>query len=369
MQPSDRTKYDPKIDVLRACAFLMVASVHFAVTDWTDSIPDRHLVIDTVALGLIHTGWLGVPLFLFISGYSLGLGKTGSDYRLDVRQFFANRVLRIYPIWIVCILLLMQFNNLSGGTVIRLLLMQTQDLPPKTAFNIAWSIQLEWVCYLLFPVLLIAVRTNKFVLFYVAFLLFRIGFISHQAQPMWTWSYDTVFGEGTVFLTGIFAASLPKIKGTAVAWGCFLAGTAMFCGIAIFIWKMGGYQEAHGDAMVIFFALMPELLAGIFFLMVRGYLAIDPGLKQNPISAVRYSMHRVLMHVGQVSYSGYMFSLFVMSFVIRAVTFVHPGGWAPLVVAFTIYITILIAFATVTFNVIEMPFLKIRRVYALKPSD
>ena len=73
MEPTDRSNYDPRIDVLRAFACGMVAIVHFSVPTWTNGIVDHHLVIDTVALGLIHTGWLGVPMFLFISGFSLAL--------------------------------------------------------------------------------------------------------------------------------------------------------------------------------------------------------------------------------------------------------------------------------------------------------
>jgi len=43
----------------------MVAVVPFSVPVWTNPIVERGYGLDTVVLGLIHTGWLGVPLFLF----------------------------------------------------------------------------------------------------------------------------------------------------------------------------------------------------------------------------------------------------------------------------------------------------------------
>jgi peptidoglycan/LPS O-acetylase OafA/YrhL len=106
LEPTDRSQYDPRLDVIRACACGMVAIVHFSVPTWTDPIVDRGLVIDTVALSLIHTGWPGVPLFLFVSGYSLALAKTHRTYQLDKKQFFINRALRMFPVWIAAILIL-----------------------------------------------------------------------------------------------------------------------------------------------------------------------------------------------------------------------------------------------------------------------
>lgn len=125
LEPTDRSRYDPRIDVVRAFACGMVAVVHSSVPTWTNAVVERGFVLDTVALGLIHTGWLGVPLFLFISGYSLALNKTHDNYELDKKQFFINRVLRIFPVWIVCILILSLTHKLTGINVFTLLLMQT----------------------------------------------------------------------------------------------------------------------------------------------------------------------------------------------------------------------------------------------------
>jgi peptidoglycan/LPS O-acetylase OafA/YrhL len=372
MEPTDRSKYDPRIDIVRACAFLMVAIVHFSVTQWTDSIPDHHLVIDTVALGLIHTGWLGVPLFLFVSGYSLGLGKTGPNYVLDVKQFFVNRVLRIFPIWIVCVLCMAFTQKLSGINVFTLLLLQTQDVPANTAFGLAWSLQLEFTCYLFFPLLLVAVATSRkmLLLYYALFFVFRLNVWYSPAAVLWGMSYDTVFGEGTIFLTGIFTASLAPITDRTKARLYLWSGLAVFCVIAVFVWKSGGYQNPSGLWIGRFFLVMPEVLAITFFVMLRGWLAkvateprrVSTGQK------IRSFAFKAFTHLGKVSYSAYLFSLHVIWFWTYTFPFMKPGGWHELIPACLSYLLCVWGFATITYNTIELPFLNMRKKYVRPPE-
>lgn len=326
MEPTDRSNYDPRIDVLRAFACEMVAIVHFSVPLWTDHIPDRHLVIDTVALGVIHTGWLGVPLFLFISGFSLALNKTHPNYELDNTQFFINRILRIFPVWIVCILILTLTKSLAGINVFTLLLLQAQDIPSSTAFGLAWSIQLEFMCYLLFPVLLSAVASRENILpFFAFFLLVRLWMFFVPTKMMWQLSYSTVFGGGTIFLADIFTSSLPPLKDKRIAKLYLASGVAAFCFIAVFIHKMGGYQTGQGRLIHGFFLFLPEILAATVFLIMRGTITHvsdapdqtgDAAILslQRTMQSFRGAVFNALAHCGRVSYSAYMFSLFTMDF-------------------------------------------------------
>lgn len=374
MEPTDRSKYDPRIDVLRGIAFLLVAIVHFSVPTWTNHIPDRGLVIDTIALGLIHTGWIGVPMFLFLSGYSLALGKCHSSYELDKKQFFINRVLRIYPIWIVCILILTFNHKISGLNVFTLLLMQTQDIPPSTAFNIAWSIQLEWMCYLLFPVLLAAVATRKNLLMFFAFFLFvRLWQYYVSATITMNWGYSTVFGGGTIFLLGIYTASLEPLRKLAQARLYTFSGVAFLCAMAVFIWKSGGYQAPQGRLIHVFFMFMPEAFASTMFLLMRGVTRrLDEGEEPSKLfhgalgaalAQCRKAVFDTFVHIGRVSYSAYMFSLFTLDMTQRLLAFVTPSGWVSLIIAFSMYLAFLIMFSTASFHAIEMPFLALRRRY------
>lgn len=375
MEPTDRSKYDPRIDVLRAFACGMVAIVHTSVPTWTNPIADHHLIIDTVALGIIHTGWLGVPLFLFLSGFSLALNKTHSNYELDKKQFFINRVLRIYPIWFTCILILSFTHKLTGINVFTLLLMQTQDIPTATAFGIAWSLKLEFMCYLLYPVMLAAVATRKNILpFFAFFFLIRVWMYMVPTQWAWELAYSTVFGGGTIFLAGMFTASLPPLRDKKLARIHLSAGIILFCAVAVFIHKMGGYQTAQGKLIHVFYMIMPEVIAGTVFLIVRGTVTRISNVGGSFGAAAVPSLHRAmksvgsavfnaLAHFGRVSYSAYIFSLFTLDFTSRVFSFIKPHGWLSMIVMWVLYFAALTTFATVSFYAIEMPFLALRRRY------
>lgn len=77
MEPTKPSSYIPQIDIIRAFAFLLVVLVHFTVPTWNSVIPNNQSFPREVMESLIRQGWLGVSLFLFISGYSLSIGKTG----------------------------------------------------------------------------------------------------------------------------------------------------------------------------------------------------------------------------------------------------------------------------------------------------
>ena len=371
MEPSDRSKYDPRLDALRAIAFLLVAIVHFSVPDWTDPLLGRQGIawlLGAVPLAIIKTGWLGVPLFLFISGYSLALGKARADYVLDKKQFYVNRVLRIFPVWIICILLLTYTNHLSGANVFTLLLLQTQDIPATTAFNLAWSIQLEFMCYLLFPIFLaLAIQRKGILANYSFFLLVRIFLYDQAAPQVWLLSYGTIFGGATIFLSGILTASLPPIKSRPLKHVHWMLGIALFCCLTVIIDNSGGYQTPNNNYIRWVFAFMPEILSGVIFLILRGVLTNDAGRRsygRSPILALaKDTTFGLFVHIGKVSYSGYMFSLLVMGFTSRIFDFIQPSGWHALGIAFFLYLCVLILFATASYQAIEMPFLRMRRKY------
>jgi peptidoglycan/LPS O-acetylase OafA/YrhL len=360
----------------------MVATVHFSFPTWTDTIPDRGWIIDTIALGIIHTGWLGVPLFLFISGFSLALGKCHDDYALDKKQFFINRFLRIFPIWIVCILIMSQTNSLSGANVLTLLFLQAQDIPVPNAFSLAWSIQLEFMCYLLFPIILtvVANKRRSLVYLYLFFLLVRVWLYYTPSLFVWVLSYNSVFGGATLFLTGIVTSSLPRIRERKIALVHLGAGLALFFLIAVFVWKSGGYQAPVGAAIHVFFVVQPEILSAVIFLIVRG--SITQALRSGTHTGAGAipDVHRALRsfgdfvfnalaHFGRVSYSAYMFSLFTLDFTSRIFGFIKPGGWSHLIPALALYFVVLTVFSTVSFHAIEMPFLSMRKRYVHRERE
>lgn len=366
MENSTNT-YIPQIDVMRAVAFSLVAIAHFSGPPWIDSIHDPNFV-ERIILSIIQTGWIGVSLFLFLSGYSLSINKTGPGYELNVKQFFINRVLRIFPVWFTCILLLKWSNNLSGTTFWSLVFLNIQDMPPSTAFGLAWSIQLEFFCYMLFPVLLSYLNNRRqLALMYATFLAFRVMLYFVPPDELHKLSYSTIFGCGTVFLSGMVARKFMETNSPIKRRVLSLAPWSIACAIVLligllhFIATHGNYGYPVGRAIANIFLIMPEITSVIFALIVVPYFLRGAANSKGSLA------NKVGAHVGRVSYSAYMFSLFTLDLFMHVMkedfNNFSPGGWMPYLTELVMYLALLIGFSTLTFYTIEKPFLSRRHRY------
>lgn len=363
MQPSDKKNYDYRIDLIRAIACGLVAIVHFGVPTWTSKMVEFGFMADTAALALINTGWIGVTIFLFISGYSLSLNKYDSSYvRLDFKQYFINRFLRIMPLWIVCITILIISHKINGQTAINLFLLQLQDLPPSTAFNIGWSLQLEVACYFLFPIFYLALKRNdnkQILSFYLFFVGMRLWVAYLPSTALFQWSYASIFGGATIFLTGMLAAKLKTLNKGVLSKSLMYFGILLLIMFTVLMWKSGGYQNPAGFRSKIIIILMPEILSVILLFIVKGFLTESPVALEK-----RNYLYRYFCYFGKISYSAYLLSLFNLDLCQRIFAFVTPSGWISFFIFSILYFGMLTILASISFNAIEKPFLELRKKYA-----
>jgi hypothetical protein len=197
-------------------------------------------------------------------------------------------------------------------------------------------------------------------------------------QMIWQLSYATIFGGGTIFLTGILTSSLPPVKDRKLARIYLTAGVILFCLVAVFIHRMGGYQTGQGRRIHIFFLFMPEILSATVYLVMRGTIteiskvasgdAAIPTLHR-AMKSFRSAVFNALAHFGRVSYSAYMFSLFTLDFTRRVFDFIKPSGWLSMISSWILYFLVLTLFSTVSFYAIELPFLHMRRRYLRKKPE
>jgi peptidoglycan/LPS O-acetylase OafA/YrhL len=128
--------------------------------------------------GLSPSGYLGVDLFFVLSGFIIaynyadaGLAADGARYR----QFLWRRLARIYPVYLVALLLTVAAVAALApwGIALRksahftvegfwasVLMVQSWTLPVPRVWNVpGWSVSAEWAAYLSFP--LIAARVRR----------------------------------------------------------------------------------------------------------------------------------------------------------------------------------------------------------------
>jgi len=147
------------IDGLRGTAVVMVILAHFYPRAYSFGLPRW---ADCFSLG-----YLGVHLFLLLSGFCVAWAYLGSPPRpFSVADFAKRRALRILPAYYVALLISAALAAPDYGAVefARQLLVHAvmlHNLSPSTAlaFNPPfWSLALECQLYVCFPLMLLAYR-------------------------------------------------------------------------------------------------------------------------------------------------------------------------------------------------------------------
>ena len=144
--------YVPALDGFRGLAILVVVLSHYG-------------------LGHLIPGGFGVTLFFFISGFlitRLLIAEYEKDRRIDLKNFYLRRVLRLYPALIVMVTMAVGFTmfmdcGFQPGEVLSTLFyyrnyyMLYGDAAGSAncthIFDITWSLSIEEHFYLFFPLL------------------------------------------------------------------------------------------------------------------------------------------------------------------------------------------------------------------------
>lgn len=199
-------KHNSGIDVLRGLAIFSVILLHvnirvpFSTTLIGGAMPDSIYKI------LFWSGYYGVCIFFVISGFLIttsSLNKWGELPKLSLRGFYTMRFARIMPL-LAALLVVLSVFHLSGvnGFVINpeqtslgraifaALTFHINWLEIKTgylpgAWDVLWSLSIEEVFYLFFPLVFLVLRKEK----YFIFLVLAFIIISPFARTVWFLDY------------------------------------------------------------------------------------------------------------------------------------------------------------------------------------
>ncbi|MYM67022.1 acyltransferase family protein [Pseudoduganella sp. FT55W] len=160
MMHSDSSSRLVGLDTLRALAIALVLMSHY--NGFVRQAPGFG------ALGSI--GWAGVDLFFVLSGYLIGnqlLAPLSRGESLDLRIFFARRLLRTLPNYyvVLAIYLLLRDSPIAGKTMSPvwrfLTFTQNFGMHYGETFTHSWSLCIEEQFYLVLPLALIALVRRK----------------------------------------------------------------------------------------------------------------------------------------------------------------------------------------------------------------
>lgn len=312
----------PCLDAYRAIGMTMVLLIHAAF-----------------ATGFDKRSWLGpyvarfdvaVPMFFVISGFLLYLPYVRElldGRRVDLRDYYRRRALRIFPAyWVAVIAITVIFGLQVDGVrqlVANLLLLPAfGSTEPYLVFP-SWSIGVELSFYLVLPLYAVALHRRlatrppasrvRGMLWgaaglYVAGELFRIAVVSigpswEGRSLLWFPMYVEYFAIGMAVAVGVVATRDGDRLPAPIAWLARRPAVSWLCGFAVFfaVAQLTPPEAPFGLSGAEY--LPRQLSYGVisFFFLLPGFFGDQ---RQGTIRAVLRS--RPLAYLGAISYSFYL---------------------------------------------------------------
>jgi peptidoglycan/LPS O-acetylase OafA/YrhL len=292
-----------RLDAIRGLAALLVVEVHLSQTYFQNQFV-------TNLYPILDLGKHGVAIFFALSGYLLANSFVQGVNISQTRRYFIRRFLRIYPAYIVCLVVLAIVQEPSSFQLTtHALLIHGFWSSTFGAINYPfWSLSVEWCYYLLLPFLaLCSNRKIKHVSFFViilsiiwqavgGFLRTRYGFDSQGdwISRLYPLTGSSAFLVGMLYRRQIFTEKWIKaICGIGLTWVLIEFGSVT---ISVF----SGETVISKGISTIFHGAFGYLIYGMFFILL-----VETG-------SLRF---KALSGIGVASYSLYLWHLPILQLV------------------------------------------------------
>lgn len=350
--------YNPRIDQLRWLAATLVFLYHFH-GEWRGL---GGAAIASPWLGLVTEGHTGVGLFFTLSGF-LFMQIALHQKTIVYRDFMRNRFLRIFPLF---------FTIFMVATSIGRDKFQPQDIFYLLATNLgfaptsisvitgaAWCISLEFLFYAIFPFMArFAMERGARYLVNLLALLFFFKLAAYTVNDKSTLMYFSTFvGRFDQFLIGMLAAMLYQRHRAALhsnaLWLLPLAA-ALAVGNSALQSQVASFNPQSTSA---FWIVWSSMESGVWACVILGWVSFEKALPA--------WLERTLNHGGKVSFSFYLLHMAVLHVLALAVGTARITGvmWLDGALMLAVAYAATWGMATLSYNTIEEPFLRMRRGY------
>ena len=366
----------PGLDGLRGAAILAVLVCHYS--HW---LPRTY-----AAVGVLEFGWAGVDLFFVLSGFLItGILLDAKGTPHFFRNFYARRVLRIFPLYYGFLAVVLLVLVLVGGSP---QLWRAQPwlwtytanywIPVQKTWSVwsemlipLWSLSVEEQFYLVWPLVVFLFSQRALVWICVGVivgalvlrLVLTAGGVSYFEVYTWTPTRADALAAGA-----LVALLLRQPDGER-----FVRKLAKFTGpialVLLLIFSGGFDPTRHPWLRVFLYSILAMLLAALLFWSIDA-----SSLRGIP---KRFYELRILRAIGMYSYGIYIFHLplaYMSEYALMKRGWFNPkgGSWlaAFAMIALNMLLVGIVAF--VSFHLYEKQFLKLKRYFprrALRPPD
>lgn len=371
MRSSNR-QYLFSVDQIRAFAVLLVVFYHGAQLFGSalSGVPygsgDHWLYSDNPLLAVIYEGHSAVALFMVLSGFIFAIGTLGHE--VSYPRFMANRLLRIYPLFVLLIIIGVAANPDAfrlGGFL--QLLGGLGNLPGALQLGFVslmfWAVAVEMQFYLLFPLLnrlFTRFGPLAFGRLLAAIIVVRaLVWVTTKNPDVLQMLYLNLAGRIDQFLLGMIAAWLYLSHGERFR-GWWKVGVSL----VLVVGALWAFNHVHG-----FVSNSPLRLVWVD---IEGFVWALAILTWVTTCRSTNFISRAVAKIGELSYSAYLLHFMVIAMINEKQWWVEIPGLGDnanaLVTTTLLLVPLALACSAVTYYGVEQPFLRMRVRYLL-PAD
>ena len=310
-----------KIDVLRGIAIMLVLIHHFNIPyKLHDTFLGVQVFGESLSTLIARNGNYGVTLFFVISGFLITqhtLQRSSSLANINLKDFYVRRIARIIP----CLVLLVVMVTILGAFGLKPFINQTPNdievsyaLTVFSAFTfwmniliiengwvnyalgVLWSLSVEEVFYLAFPLLCVVLGRGKgFIFFLLAVICYAPYFRSlHFGEESGAYLYHYFSSFDGIAFGCLTALIVQKYSATLVHRNVVISLVSILM-IALYFYAPIKAVSTWGISI---FALLSAILIFCF--------AQDPKAETTSICS------KIMGWIGQRSYEMYLFHLIIL---------------------------------------------------------
>ncbi|ENU57422.1 Acyltransferase 3 [Acinetobacter guillouiae MSP4-18] len=310
-----------KIDLLRGISILLVLLHHFNIPyKLHDTFLGIQIFGESLSTLIARNGNYGVTLFFVISGFLITqhtLQRSGTLAQIKLKDFYIRRIARIMP----CLVLLVVLVTALGAMGLKPFINQAPNgievsygLTVFSAFTfwmniliiengwvnyalgVLWSLSVEEVFYLVFPILCVVLGRGKgFIIFLLAIIVYAPYFRSlHFAEESGAYLYH-YFSSFDGIAIGCLTALMTQRMSQKIQVSRIVVPIIVVLMVTVYLYAPIKEVSTWGISL---FALLSAMLIFCF--------------AQNPHTESRSILSKGVAWIGQRSYEMYLFHLIIL---------------------------------------------------------
>jgi peptidoglycan/LPS O-acetylase OafA/YrhL len=357
--------YEPAFDHIRAFAALLILGYHsfqhmsgFMAHGSGFQESDRVLTHNPL-FSLILEGHTAVGLFIVLSGFLFARSAIGKD--INYRNFVRNRVLRIYPLYLLLVVVELAINPQVSLQTLVMIILPTGYIPAVQAMggvgSLFWAVGVEFQFYLIFPFLMRILETRGFrplIALIGLAILIRYG-STYQGANIRDISYWTSVGRIDQFVIGMLAAKACADRPALAARLSWLFLPAVVLVLAV---MYGFHWLGSWPSISPWKGVWPTVEGLLWATFICTYI---PVAKQMP-----RLLSKGLSSIGEISYSTYLLHVSIIVVIGANGWFLRPTGvlkFDVLITSLLVVFPIVLSIAALSYYAVEKAFLGMRVRY------